>query len=75
MIFIFLYCREKAHDNKNSVVKIQNLDMSQESEAIKSNPGALKTSRNEKSCFGEIGIPEINVQLSKNFYSLVAHYI
>ena len=42
MIFIFLYCREKAHDNKNSVVKIQNLDMSQESEAIKSNPGALK---------------------------------
>ena len=46
MIFIFLYCREKAHDNKNSVVKIQNLDMSQESEAIKSNPGALKTSRN-----------------------------
>ena len=49
MIFIFLYCREKAHDNKNSVVKIQNLDMSQESETIKSNPGALKTSRNEKS--------------------------
>ena len=55
MIFIFLYCREKAHDNKNSVVKIQNLDMSQESEAIKSNPGALKTSRNEKSyVFGKL---------------------
>ena len=38
MIFIFLSCHEKSHDNKNSVKKIQNLILNQESLPIKWNP-------------------------------------
>ena len=34
MIFIFLSCREMAHDKKNSVVKFQNLVVNHESETI-----------------------------------------
>ena len=37
MIFIFFSCYEKAHNNKNSVVKIQNLIVNHESGPIKSN--------------------------------------
>ena len=38
MIFIFLSFCEKAHDNKNSVVKIQNLIVNHESWSVTSNP-------------------------------------
>ena len=39
MIFIFLFCREKAHDNKEFIVKIQDLIVNHESRPLKSNPG------------------------------------
>ena len=38
MIFIFLSFREKAHDNKNSVMKIQNLIVNHQAWPVKSNP-------------------------------------
>ena len=37
MIFVFLLCHEKAHDNKQ-VTKIQNLVANHESQSIKLNP-------------------------------------
>ena len=38
LILIFLYCPEKTHDNKNSVVKIQKLVVDYESQSVKMNP-------------------------------------
>ena len=38
MIFIFLSCRDKAHDNKEFCREIQNLVVNDESRPIKSNP-------------------------------------
>ena len=38
MIFIFLSCRDKAHDNKEFSREIQNLVVNDESRPIKSNP-------------------------------------
>ena len=38
MIFVFLSCRDKAHDNKEFSREIKNLVLNHESRPIKSNP-------------------------------------